>query len=112
MHMDVSRDYTDVRDVVKAYLDLVEKGKPGESYNICSGIGYKLDTLLDIYRTFTSKKIKISVDQSRMRPIDLPILVGSYDKIQAHTGWKPAIPIEKTLKDSFDYWKSKLSEEF
>ena len=111
-NMDVSRDYTDVRDVVKAYLDLVEKGKPGESYNICSGIGYKLDTLLDIYRTFTSKKIKISVDQSRMRPIDLPILVGSYDKIQAHTGWKPAIPIEKTLKDSFDYWKSKLSEEF
>jgi GDP-4-dehydro-6-deoxy-D-mannose reductase len=110
-NMNVKRDYTDVRDVVKGYVDLVEKGKPGEPYNICSGKGYKLSELLSIYQGLTSKEIIVEPDKSRMRPVDIPILVGSNEKITRDTGWKPSIPIETTLRDTFNYWREYLVEE-
>ena len=110
-NMDVVRDYTDVRDVVRAYVDLVEKGTPGEPYNVCSGIGYKLADLLVKYRSLTSKKIDVVVDQSRMRPVDIPILVGSNEKIKKDTGWSPTIPIDTTLRDTFNFWHDYLAEE-
>lgn len=110
-NMNVKRDYTDVRDVVKGYVDLVEKGKPGEPYNICSGKGYQLSELLNIYQGLTSKEITIEPDKSRMRPVDIPILVGSNEKIIRDTGWKPSIPIETTLRDTFNYWREYLVEE-
>lgn len=110
-NINVKRDYTDVRDVVKAYLAIVEKGKAGEPYNVCSGIGYELGELLEKYRGFTRKKINIVVDQSRMRPVDIPMLVGSNEKIKRDTGWSPTIPIDTTLKDIFDYWREYLAEE-
>ena len=110
-NMNVKRDYSDVRDVVKAYVDIVEKGKPGEPYNVCSGRGYQLSELLDIYRGLTSKEIIIEPDKSRMRPVDIPILVGSNNKIKRETGWSPSIPIETTLRDTFNYWREYLHEE-
>jgi GDP-4-dehydro-6-deoxy-D-mannose reductase len=110
-NMNVKRDYGDVRDVVRAYVDIIEKGKPGEPYNVCSGIGYKLADLLEKYRRFTQKEIMVVVDQSRMRPVDIPILVGSNEKLRRDTGWNPTIPIDNTLKDIFDFWREYLMEE-
>jgi GDP-4-dehydro-6-deoxy-D-mannose reductase len=110
-NIQVKRDYTDVRDVIRAYVDIVDKGRTGEPYNVCSGIGYELADLLEKFRKFTSKKIEIVVDQSRMRPVDIPILVGSNKKIRRDTGWSPTIAIETTLNDLFNYWREYLVEE-
>jgi GDP-4-dehydro-6-deoxy-D-mannose reductase len=110
-NMNVKRDYTDVRDVVRAYVAIVEKGKPGEPYNVCSGIGYQLSDLLDKYRRFSGKEINVIIDQSRMRPVDIPILVGSNEKLKRDTGWSQTIQIDTTLKDIFDYWREYLAEE-
>jgi len=108
---DVMRDYSDVRDIVRAYVAMVEKGKPGEPYNVCSGIGNRLADMLEKYRSFISKKINVVVDQSRMRPVDIPILVGSNAKIIQDTGWTPTIPIDTTLRDTFNFWRDYLAEE-
>ena len=110
-NINVQRDYTDVRDVVKAYVGIVEKGKPGEPYNVCSGVGYQLSELLTKYQELTPKIIEVQSDQSRMRPVDIPILIGSNEKIKMDTGWNPTIPIEKTLKDTFIFWRDYLAEE-
>lgn len=108
-NMDVTRDYMDVRDTVRAYCDILEKGKPGTPYNVCSGTGYKLGDLLDIIISFSSKKIDIVPDPSRLRPVDIPILIGSPAKLKQTTGWQPRIKIEKTLRDLFDYWTAFLT---
>jgi len=110
-NMNVRRDYTDVRDVIKAYVAIVEKGNAGEPYNVCSGIGYRLSELLAKFQGFTSKKIEIVSDQSRMRPVDIPILIGSNKKIRNDTGWNPTIPIDTTLRDTFKFWREFLEEE-
>ncbi len=110
-NMNVRRDYTDVRDVVRAYAAILEKGTAGRPYNVCSGKGYSLSELLDLYRTMVDKNIEIMSDQSRLRPVDIPILIGSNDRIRSETGWEPAIPIETTLADSLKYWRSRLIEE-
>lgn len=107
----VERDYTDVRDVVLAYTDILEKGKPGKPYNVCSSKGYKLSALLDKYRGMVKKEFEVVSDKSRQRPIDIPILTGSYERLKADTGWEPKIPIETTLADSLKFWHDRLLEE-
>jgi GDP-4-dehydro-6-deoxy-D-mannose reductase len=110
-NMKVKRDYTDVRDVVRAYFDILQKGKPGTPYNVCSGTGYSLSDLLEKYRALSRKEIEIETDKSRMRPVDIPILTGSNSKIKKDTGWMPEISIDHTLSDSLKYWHNKLVEE-
>ncbi len=107
----MQRDYTDVRDVVRAYVDILEKGKAGKAYNVCSGKGYKLSDLLDKYRSLIDRDVEIVSDKSRMRPVDIPILIGSYEKLSADTGWEPTIPIETTLSDSLKFWRHHLAVE-
>jgi GDP-4-dehydro-6-deoxy-D-mannose reductase len=101
------RDLSDVRDVVKAYVSLMEKGKAGEAYNICSQKTYSIERLLDVLCSFTKKRIRVEKDRKRNRPAEIPILLGSNVKIRKTTGWKPRIPIEKTLEDTLDYWRRK-----
>lgn len=108
-NMDVIRDYMDVRDTVRAYWSILTEGEPGVPYNVCSGIGYKLTDLLKIIISFTSKQIEIIPDPSRLRPVDIPILIGSPEKLNKATGWQPKIKIEKTLRDLFDYWIAYLT---
>ena len=103
-NLEVTRDYTDVRDTVRAYLAILEKGVPGQPYNVCSGNGYKLADLLQTITSFSSRKIEIVEDQSRLRPVDIPILIGSPAKLKADTGWEQKIEMEKTLHDIYDYW--------
>lgn len=110
-NLNVSRDYTDVRDIIEAYLAVIDKGVPGEAYNVCSGKGYLLEELLTTITSFSSKKIKIIVDQSRLRPVDIPILIGSSEKLRRDTGWRPAIDIKVTLKDMYEHWLNDLKNE-
>ena len=100
------RDFTDVRDIVRGYLLLLEMGDPGDVYNIGSGKSYKISEILDKLLSMSNKDIKIEIDKQLLRPIDVPELVCDNKKIFQKTGWKPEIPIEKTLADTLDYWRS------
>jgi len=107
-NLEAKRDFTDVRDIVRAYLLAVEKGTPGEVYNICSGMPRKIKDVLDLLISFSDKKIAVVVDPSRLRPSDVPILKGDCSKFMAKTGWKPEIKFEKTMKDLLNYWRERV----
>ncbi len=107
-NLEAIRDFTDVRDMVKAYWLATEKGKPGEVYNICSGKGWKIKEVLDILLGLTKEKIKVKKDPKRMRPSDVPVLIGDCKKFREVTGWKPEIPFEKTLEDLLNYWRERV----
>ncbi|OGL46176.1 MAG: GDP-mannose 4,6-dehydratase [Candidatus Schekmanbacteria bacterium RBG_16_38_11] len=101
------RDFTDVRDMVRAYWLALEKCEAGEVYNICSGKDYSIKQILDILMSFTNVKIEIKQDPKRMRPSDVPVLRGDNSKFCKKTGWKPEIPFEQTLLDILNYWRSR-----
>ena len=105
-NLEAKRDFTDVRDIVKAYVLALEKGKPGEVYNLCSGKAHSIQQVVDILLGMSAVKIRIEQDLARMRPSDVPILLGDYSKFNAATGWKPTIPFEQTLKDLLNWWRS------
>lgn len=98
-HGDLSphRDLTDVRDVVRAYRLLAEHGEPGEIYNVCSGQTVSMQHLLDAMLSLSTAQITQVIDENLMRPIDLPVLRGSYAKLRAATGWEPEIHLDETL---------------
>ena len=102
--MNTERDFSDVRDIVRAYVLAVQKATPGETYNICSGHGYKIRDILNIFISMSPAKITVKVDPDKVRPSDVPVLVGSHDKFTKQTGWQPSIPIEQTLRDILEYW--------
>ncbi len=103
------RDYTDVRDIVRGYWLLLDKGKPGEVYNLCSGESHAIQEILDFFlANSTVRSIEVREDPARLRPSDLPNLYGSPARIHAATGWHAAIPFEQTLKDVLDYWRERV----
>jgi GDP-4-dehydro-6-deoxy-D-mannose reductase len=106
-NLEAQRDFTDVRDMVKAYWLALEKGEPGEVYNICSGSAWRIQKVLDHLLGLSKMKIEVKVDEARLRPSDVPILLGDYSKFHAVTGWKPTIPFEKTLADMLEYWRER-----
>lgn len=106
--LEAKRDFTDVRDIIRGYWLALEKGIPGEVYNICSGKGYKIGEILDMLLGMTDNHIKVKKDSARMRPSDVPVLVGDSTKFRKQTGWKPEIPFEKTLKDIMEYWRERI----
>jgi GDP-4-dehydro-6-deoxy-D-mannose reductase len=108
-NLDAVRDFTDVRDVVRAYALALDKGTPGEVYNIASGSGIKIKDLLGKLVALTKVEIKIEQDPSRLRPSDVQLLTGSSEKFRKATGWKPEIPFDQTLKDLMDYWRTVLA---
>ncbi len=108
-NLNAVRDYLDVRDVVRAYALALSKGSPGEVYNICSGEGIKIEDMLNRLLSFSRVKVRIEKDQTRMRPSDVELLVGSSDKFRQATGWKPEIPFMQTLQDMLDYWRARIS---
>lgn len=103
------RDLSDVRDVIKAYVSLMRRGKAGEAYNICSQKAYRIERLLEVLCSLTKKRIRVEKDRKRSRPAEIPLLWGNNAKIRKATGWKPRIPIEKTLEDTLDYWRKKYN---
>ena len=87
-NLEAVRDFTDVRDMVKGYNLALEEGAAGEKYNICSGKGYTIKEVLDMLLKMADKDIEIEKDPERMRPSDVPILVGVSSKFRKQTGWK------------------------
>lgn len=102
------KDFADVRDVVKAYWLALEKGIPGEVYNICTGGGHKIRDIVDIYLKHSKAKVQIKEDPARKRSNDVPVLVGDGSKFLKQTGWRPAIPFEQTLVDLLNYWRERI----
>jgi GDP-4-dehydro-6-deoxy-D-mannose reductase len=104
-NIDVRRDFTDVRDTVRAYILLMQKGRRGEIYNICRGEGVSLRKILEILLTSSSKSVMVEQDPAKMRKADIPFLVGDNRKIKKETSWEPQIQLEETLLELLDYWR-------
>ena len=105
-NIDVIRDFTDVRDVVAAYSTILRKGRAGEAYNVCSGNGISISSLLEILLSQAKKDIKVVVDKSRFRPVDIPILVGDRSKLTLELGWEPKINIEQSALDILNCFRN------
>lgn len=104
------RDFTDVRDVVRAYRLMIQKGEPGEAYNISSGRAYGIDEILDLLLRSAKAKIEVREEASRMRPADSPVVIGDNSKLRDETDWAPEIALAQTLEDTLNYWRDKLNE--
>lgn len=98
-NLEAVRDFTDVHDVVRSYVLLLERGEAGEVYNVCSGAGRRIHDLLDLLVRLSGVTVRIEQDPAKLRPVDIPVLVGNPAKLQKATGWMPQIPLEQTLRD-------------
>lgn len=104
-NLDAKRDFTDVRDMVKAYQLLVEKGEAGEVYNVGSGVSHKIKDILNKLILLSNKKIEVITDPTKFRPNDIPDMRSDNSKLEKLTGWRPTILLEQTLKDTLEYWR-------
>ncbi len=106
-NLDAKRDFSDVRDVVRAYFLSLEKGKGGQVYNICSEKSLAIRNVLDLLLSMTDESIEVKVDKTRLRPSDVPLLQGDCTRFKKNTGWEPKIPFEQTLRDVLEYWRNR-----
>ena len=107
-NLEARRDFTDVRDIVRGYWLSLEQCQAGEVYNLCSGKAYSIQEVLDRLVELSGVEVKIEEDPARLRPSDVPVLLGDYSKFHEATGWTPDIPYDKTLADMLDYWREKI----
>jgi GDP-4-dehydro-6-deoxy-D-mannose reductase len=105
-NLESRRDITDVRDTVRAYRSIVERGRPRTPYNVCSGTAYRMADLLEMLVSRARVAVSVETDPARLRPSDTPVVLGSFERLHADTGWRPRIPIEQTLGDLLDYWRT------
>lgn len=103
------RDVTDVRDVVRAYRLLVDRGEPGEAYNVCSGHDVAISELAERLLAMAKHPMRLVVDPDRHRPVDVPVLRGDPAKLEQATGWTPEIPLDQTLADVLDDWRARTA---
>ena len=108
-NLEPARDFTDVRDVVRAYHLVLLKGQPGAVYNIASGRANTIQYLVDQLLSNTDREIDIFVDPDRFRPADTPIIYGSAELLKQHTGWMPELTIERTIIDVLNEWRHKVT---
>lgn len=109
-NLDARRDLTDVRDTVRAYRLILERGVPGRPYNVCTGRAIAIRELLDRLLSRARVPIEVTVDPARLRPNDSPVLVGDPSRLRDELGWTPAIPLDRTLDDLLAYWRSNAAE--
>lgn len=102
------RDFTDVRDVVRAYRLLMEQGELGQVYNVASGKGTSIQTILDKLLAQSTVQIRVKQDASRMRPSDNPVIIGNAELITNKTGWKAEVPLGQSLRDILAYWRNNV----
>lgn len=102
------RDFTDVRDVARAYWLALDKGVPGEVYNICSGVGRRIREVADYYTSRSRVKFRVTQEASRLRKHDVTCLLGSADKFKKRTGWRPEIAFHSTLDDVLEHWRQRV----
>ncbi len=107
-NLEAKRDFTDVRDMVRAYWLCLEKGESGEVYNIGSGKTYQINKVLEILLSYSKLNVKIEQDPARLRPSDVPILLADNTKFVNLTKWEPKIPFKKTLLDLLNFWRERI----
>jgi GDP-4-dehydro-6-deoxy-D-mannose reductase len=108
-NLDARRDLTDVRDTIRAYRLILERGTRGRVYNVCSGHAITIRELLDRLLARARVPIRVRVDPTRYRPNDTPLLVGDPTRIRTELGWRPEIPLDRTLDDLLDDWRSRAA---
>lgn len=107
-NLDVRRDFTDVRDVVRAYAMLAERGKAGETYNVGSGKAVRIADILQMILKSSTADIRVETDTSRLRPVDLPVIEADIRKLKETTGWRPSIPLGQTIEETLNYWRRRV----
>lgn len=107
-NLEAFRDYTDVRDIIRAYILSLEKCEAGEVYNIGSGNAWQIGDMLSTLLDYSTVSVEVRQDPARMRPSDVPRLECDATKFKKATGWEPQIPFETTLKDTLDYWRERV----
>jgi GDP-4-dehydro-6-deoxy-D-mannose reductase len=108
-NLDSRRDITDVRDTVRAYELILERGTPRRPYNVCCGNAYRIADLMKILVGLARTEIRIQTDPDRLRPSDTPVVLGDFGRLERDTAWRPSIPIEQTLADLLDHWRSAIA---
>ena len=104
--LDTRRDLTDVRDTVRAYALLMDRGEPGTIYNVASGVARPMRDVLTALVARSRVPVEIAMDPTRLRPHDIPVLVGDSTRLRAATGWSPCIGFDRTLDDLLEYWRA------
>lgn len=107
-NLSARRDFSDVRDVVRAYVRIVEAGEPGQPYNICRGQAFSIRRLLDALLELTEADVTVAVDAARYHALDSPLLLGDNSRLRYELGWEPRVSLEQTLSDLLDYWRGYL----
>lgn len=110
-NLETRRDVLDVRDTVLAYRALAERGAPGRVYNVCGGQAYTVRELLERLLSLARVRLEVRPDPALFRPHDNPIVLGDPSRIIDETGWRPSIPIERTLGDLLEYWRKRIAED-
>lgn len=105
-NLDAARDFSHVRDVVRAYEALAREGEAGEAYNVCSGTSVVVRDALDFLIAESNVAVTVELDPARVRPVDVPEVRGSHAKLTQRTGWTPEIPIEQTLRELLEHWRA------
>jgi GDP-4-dehydro-6-deoxy-D-mannose reductase len=108
-NLEAKRDFSDVSDIVRGYRESVLNGKRGEAYNLCSGVSIEIKEVLQKLISIAEIEVEIVIDETRLRPIDIPELCGSYQRAQKHFGWKPRVHLDQTLHSLLAYWLEALS---
>jgi GDP-4-dehydro-6-deoxy-D-mannose reductase len=106
-NLDAQRDLTDVRDTIRAYTLILRRGIPGRPYNVCTGRAITIRELLDRLLARARVPVRVRVDPARLRPNDVPLLLGNPSRIQAELGWRPQIPLDQTLDDLLNDWRAR-----
>lgn len=108
-NLDTRRDITDVRDVVDAYVRIMDAGQPGRAYNVCTGQAWRIRDLLDQLLAMATVPIAVEIDPGKFRPIDVPIIAGNASRVRTELGWTPRYAVEQTLRDTLDYWRTQVA---
>jgi GDP-4-dehydro-6-deoxy-D-mannose reductase len=103
------RDFTDVRDIVRAYWLLLDQARPGETYNVASGRAVAIQDVLDGFRALAGRPFEVRAAADRLRPLDIPLLLGDARRLRSLTGWAPAVPFERSLADVLDDWRARVT---
>lgn len=107
-NLEARRDLMDVRDTVDAYVAMMARGRPGVPYNVCAGRAVSIRSLLDGLVARSRVPVRLVQDPARFRPNDVPLMVGSFARLEAETGWRPAIPMDETLDRLLEYWRGRV----
>ena len=107
-NLSAKRDFTDVRDVVRAYGLLIQNGCAGETYNVGSGNAVRIQDILDKILSFSTTDIQVEVDPAKLRPVDVPIIEADISKLQSCIPWECTYPLEQTLEETLNYWRNNL----